>query len=348
MNRRLQLACWFLGLTLLAAANLGCGSSGVQPRFPHSTHLRSGSLTCTNCHAVTESTAVGKLHQPGYDICRRCHSASVGPGEKYSFDLSRTLSADPDYDHVIYSHKDHHPRTKGQCVRCHHVGTEADANPQALLPSMADCLTCHQGEYDRVHCTGCHTPARLAKLRPVTDVSHGTNYVRQHAADAARKPRLCQACHSEHFCTDCHDTGTGVRVELRRLDDIKGEYVHRADFVSRHSIEARARPSACVRCHQPSSCDSCHVRNRVSANSHGAASPHPAGWTGRDASNPNYHGRAARRQIIECAACHDQGPATNCIACHKVGASGGNPHPSGWRTNLSPRDTEMCQYCHSR
>jgi hypothetical protein len=339
----------WVAIVLLALVNLGCGATAAQQRFPHTPHLKSGALTCPNCHAVSEATAVGTLHQPGFDICRRCHSANVGPGEKYSFDLTRTRSMDPNYDHVVYSHQTHLPRNKGQCVRCHHIGPESDKNSAIMLPAMADCLgSCHQADYDRLHCLKCHTQANLSKLRPTTDVSHGNNYVRSHSSDAARKPRLCQACHAESFCADCHDTGTGVKVELRKLDDVKGEYGHRADYVSRHAIEARSRPAACVRCHQPSSCDSCHVRNRVSANGVGSSTPHPSGWMSGDRSTANFHGRAARRQIIECAACHDQGPATNCIRCHKVGAGGGNPHPAGWKSNLSQRNSEMCQFCHTQ
>ncbi|MBI5533437.1 MAG: hypothetical protein HY898_12025 [Deltaproteobacteria bacterium] len=350
MSRHNGLVTLFLTALLLALVSFGCAAGGAQPRFPHTAHLKSGALTCTHCHAVAESTAVGSLHHPGYDLCKRCHSENVGPGLKYSFDPSHITSTNPDYDHVIFSHKGHLPRISGQCVRCHHVGPESESNPAILLPAMADCLQgCHQADYDRLRCTACHTPAKLAQLRPVTDVPHGKNYVRGHSADATRKQRLCQACHSESFCSDCHDTSIGLRVEQRRLDDIKGEYGHRADFVSRHAIEARSRPAACVRCHQPSSCDSCHVRNHVSANGKDASSPHrdKPGWL-RDSGSADFHGRAARRQIIECAACHDQGPATNCIGCHKSGAIGGNPHPAGWHSNLSPSNTEMCQYCHTR
>jgi hypothetical protein len=86
----------------------------------------------------------------------------------------------------------------------------------------------------------------------------------------------------------------------------------------------------------------------VSGNAIGSTSSHPVGWIGSDPSNPNFHGRAARRRIIECASCHDQGPATNCIRCHRVGQYGGSPHPPGWHSSQSRESTEMCQFCHSR
>jgi hypothetical protein len=48
---------------------------------------------------------------------------------------------------------------------------------------------------------------------------------------------------------------------------------------------------------------------------------------------------------VSCASCHEAGPATNCIGCHRVGAHGGNPHPSGWQSTRGA-DAEMCGYCH--
>lgn len=348
MSARFRILASCVTIAVLSVL-IGCSGTGQPARFPHAPHLRSGAVTCTNCHAVSESKAVGQLHEPGYDICRKCHNQNVGPGTKYAYDLSSTVSASADFDHVLFSHQGHTPRTQGQCVRCHRAGAESDRKPSLLLPAMADCLRgCHQPQYDKLQCTKCHPASQLSKLRPETDVAHGQNYVRKHSADAARKPQLCKTCHSEQFCTDCHDPSTGLRVELRRLDDVNGEYTHRADFVSRHAIEARSRPTACVRCHTPSSCDTCHLRNHVSGNGADAVSPHPAQWSAGDPGNPNFHGRAARRQIIECASCHDQGPATNCIRCHRVGGFGGNPHPSGWRSNQDPQSAEMCQFCHSR
>jgi hypothetical protein len=335
----------------IAMAVAGCSPAPAPPpRFPHKTHIDTNSVTCRSCHApILERTQTGEPNSPDYAICRRCHQTNVGPGAKYAYDIRSTRSASPQVEHVIFSHKAHLERSRGQCVRCHRVGAESDARPAMLLPAMADCLTgCHQNDYDRLSCTRCHTSGQLARLRPVTDVPHGDSYVRRHGADAARASRLCQTCHAESFCADCHDTATGVKVELRRLDDIRREYGHRADFVTRHAIEARSSPSSCMRCHQPSSCDSCHVRNRVSGNARDAVSHHPAGWVGNDTHNPSFHGRAARRQILECAACHDQGPATNCIRCHRVGAYGGNPHPPGWRSTQRPEQGEMCQFCHAR
>jgi hypothetical protein len=129
------------------------------------------------------------------------------------------------------------------------------------------------------------------------------------------------------------------------LDEPERPLIHRGDFVVRHAIEARSSPGECTSCHAPSFCDSCHLERGISGNRAGALNPHPIGWIGPDVDGPDFHGRAARRDILPCAGCHEAGPATNCIRCHKVGGPGGNPHPNGWTSLRSP-NSQMCNYCH--
>jgi hypothetical protein len=127
------------------------------------------------------------------------------------------------------------------------------------------------------------------------------------------------------------------------------ELVHRGDFLTRHPIEAKTDPNKCLKCHSISQCQSCHEDRRVSAGVKDKAGalvspdPHPKGW-GTQVSSPDFHGRAARRDVVACASCHDQGRASICVTCHKVGGFGGNPHPKGWSAWKS--DGAMCRYCH--
>ena len=341
--RTLLLLTW-LTLGGLAA----CATMAPAPRFPHKTHLLSEGTNCLTCHkGVLEATTSGAANLPGYPVCARCHGDQAGPQKKYRFDPAVTFAASPERRRIVFSHQAHAERTRGQCVRCHR-DVQVDVPTPGILPSMQACLEgCHQRDYDMLVCTRCHRAEDLPHLRPVTDIPHGVDYVPRHMTDAARSPRLCSTCHQTSWCTSCHDTSTGLRADIQRLDDVNRDYSHRGDFITRHPIEARQNPTRCMRCHQPSSCDSCHVRNHVSGNVAGGVSPHPLGWVG-DASGADFHGRVARRRIVECAACHDQGPATNCIRCHKVGAYGGNPHPSGWGDDQSRARTDMCQYCHAR
>lgn len=333
-----------------AAAAVHCTPAPKMPeaeRFPHRTHLTRTNVDCYTCHAdIRTSEAVTGFESPGYEVCKKCHGQNVGPQTKYAFDASQTYSGRPSPRHVFFSHKGHRDATAGQCTRCHQ-GVEKDQPGPRILPDMATCLgTCHQDDYAEANCTLCHSATDLTRLRPETDVAHGVDYVPRHQTDAARARNLCMACHEEQHCTSCHDTSAGLRAELRNLDDVHGTYRHEGDFVTRHAIEARTDASSCVRCHEPSSCDTCHVENGVSGNRFGAATPHPAGWVGSP-DGADFHGRVARRRVVECASCHEQGPATNCVRCHKVGAYGGNPHPSGWRSGRSKTNTETCVYCHT-
>ena len=74
-----------------------------------------------------------------------------------------------------------------------------------------------------------------------------------------------------------------------------------------------------------------------------AHNPHPPGWLVKG--NAQFHGTEAWRDAVSCAACHDQGAASNCVACHKSGASGGNPHPPGWHSGQA-KTSAGCANCH--
>ncbi len=335
-------------VTVLASA--GCATTPAQslPRFPHQTHLADVGANCLTCHrSVLSSTESGVANLPAYSVCARCHGQEAGPGAKFSYNAAATFAGAAGRNHIVFAHKNHMPRAKGQCVKCH-VDVQTDKPTAGILPNMASCLeSCHQRDYDTNACTRCHEAADLPKLRPVSDIPHGVDYVPRHATDATRAQRLCQTCHQDSWCTSCHENSGGLRADLQRLNDVQSEFSHRGDYITRHPIEASENASKCLKCHTVSSCDACHVRNHVSGNGIGGVNHHPPGWVG-DPGGETFHGRAARRHIVECASCHEQGPATNCIRCHKVGAYGGNPHPSGWKSSQSNSSAEMCQYCHAR
>ncbi|MFL5426132.1 MAG: hypothetical protein ACJ783_13945, partial [Myxococcales bacterium] len=87
--------------------------------------------------------------------------------------------------------------------------------------------------------------------------------------------------------------------------------------------------------------------SRVSA-ANSTVNPHPSGWA-IPGTGTAFHGDAARRDILNCASCHDQGAQSICVTCHRSGGPGGNPHPSGFlsRHNLSEAATDgRCAICH--
>ena len=333
---------------LVVACVLGACSERPTPRFPHRLHLtgldcgRPGQpqcLSCNSCHSVSERDRAHKLPQD--ELCKGCH-------QNDAHEVLPVLRVVPErpYGKIAFDHDQHLGMggIQGQCVPCHSGVVKAGA---ANLPPMSACLGCHehQTEWQRNECTPCHAQKDLERTPPQTFLRHDGSFFRHHGDVAAGQGPLCQTCHSEAQCQSCHDLTQNMMVETRRPEAIEADFVHRGDFMVRHAIEAQARPSTCASCHTPESCDACHVERGVSGNRLDARNPHPPGWVGTDVSSSSFHGRAARRDILLCAGCHDQGPATNCIRCHKVGAYGGNPHPGGWQSTQS-LDAQMCRYCH--
>jgi hypothetical protein len=233
---------------------------------------------------------------------------------------------------------------KGQSIDCH-AGVIEGSQSQQQFPPMAVCLQCHQTDFDQANCVPCHRQEQLTRLLPRTFMRHQGAWHRRHGLAAKGRQRICNQCHMESQCADCHEQNQSLPLEVRAPDAVEQEQVHRADYLTRHPLEARSRSTQCLKCHSPASCDGCHLRRGVSGANLNATNPHPIGWVGSDHAASEFHGRAARRGLATCAACHDQGPATNCIRCHRVGGHGGNPHPRGWNSTRSNSAT-ICRYCH--
>lgn len=339
---------WLLVFALALSALVASCSEPPAARFPHRLHLaelacnRPGApacLNCNSCHAVSQPSREYKLPSPG--MCSSCHQRDQ---KKVLATLGRAPerpSGDIRIDH------DRHlalPEIRGQCVKCHsgvvHPG-------ESTLPTMSRCFSCHEHEaqWQRAECAPCHTGADLRRLSPRTFLQHDASFMRRHGDVSAFERQLCQSCHTQKDCQTCHDVTQDLSAELRAPEKLEGAFVHRGDFLSRHAIDAKVAPSRCATCHSPDTCDSCHVARGVSGNATQPRSVHPPGWISNNVGFPSLHGAEARRDILACASCHEQGPATNCIRCHRVGGYGGNPHPKGWRSARSPSE-EMCRYCH--
>lgn len=339
---------WLLAGVIVVAGLLGIGCvERLRPGFPHRAHLvtewcgvpgKPDCPTCITCHGGIR--AAEKNAMPRNDDCARCHLDDTPRAMAAIQPLSQKRTP------IVFDHGQHLrlDEISGQCVPCHQ-GVASDGVRGGVFPDMASCTTCHTGALERGECAQCHRAPDMKKLVPETFLRHDLTFLRDHGMEAARHQNVCSQCHAERDCAACHDTLQTLGVADRFPTAIGRDLIHRADFVTRHAIDARSQPARCLRCHQVDECNSCHVARGVSASRFDALNPHPIGWVGPDAAAPSHHGRAARRDILSCATCHDRGPATNCIRCHSVGGPGGNPHPSGWRSTRSPSD-QMCRYCH--
>ena len=347
------LAC--AALTACKGAHPVSKQTMEEPRaalFPHSKH---DGFACTDCHAeIPAATKLGTAPLPTAAKCAECHepSASDAPGEAI-----RSLRPREVTEHQItFNHADHLSRIKGEnaCATCHTAERLPEPGPaRDRTPRMQVCTSCHYHaeEVSQARCQPCHVSLRRYPLKPVAALaafSHQGDFVRRHRDLAKNSAATCAQCHDQTYCANCHANATvPLRPEIRFPENVESNFIHRSDYVSRHQIEAAFDPASCRKCHGSFFCESCHREQNVARKSLSSnpRNPHPAGWVARD-----QHGRAARQDIVSCAGCHDQGAASICASCHRVGGIGGNPHPPGFTSqhNLSDvRSNAMCRICHT-
>jgi len=329
-----------VGLTACAGV-LGLTHTGPQP-FPHRKHALAG-VSCTTCHAGIDRDDGHSLHLPDDRTCIGCHQK---PHDTHPcLGCHAAPNALPELaearDHLVFDHASHFGPSRGDCVRCHIGVKEGD---ERMRPPMATCFLCHDHDAarDARKCDACHRNLEDGTTLPQSHLAHDGDWLREHGTRAASSGDLCQSCHRDKFCAECHGKTVAILPATARFDDPFAPTIHRAGFESRHALEARAEPGACATCHSSDRCASCHASLGVSGSDR--RSPHPPGWVGPTPAD-NAHGREARRDPTACASCHDGAGQALCVGCHKVGAIGGNPHPPGWSSRISP-SALPCRLCH--
>lgn len=332
-----------VGLTAACAGLLGIRPPGRRP-FEHREHVLQG-IHCNRCHAGAGAAGEeGPLHLPSAEDCRGCHDRPHDPrpcGGCHGLPGARAGVVET-REHLRFEHRSHMPRVRGDCVRCH---LDIERGADVLRPRMATCGSCHahRAELAANNCDACHVNLRSEGTAPDDHLIHGGDFLREHGRRAATDQSLCASCHAERFCVGCHGVTTPALPERLAFDDPMRAGVHRAGFRARHAEEARGDPGLCTTCHAPKVCSDCHAREKVAARS-GGRSPHPSGWLGLPGQH-NDHGRAAWREPELCAVCHGGAGEALCVGCHKVGAIGGNPHATGFRSRRSKAD-RPCRLCH--
>ena len=355
MNPRLPIVLAFAVLAAACGAKVASEAPEKQDppfTFPHSTHV-DADVACKNCHPMEKATKLeqGVRHvqipaSPSKNkVCSDCHDTDPKP--------SLPKRARP--FRVTFDHATHLPRVNGDCKRCHKEQTEAgDKAPKAL--EMATCTGCHkhQQDYAESRCMPCHVD--LKGYKPETAFKHEGDWLARHGQSARPSAESCAACHDQTFCAECHSPQTVAgRPSVLFPERVDRSYIHRGDYVSRHMIEEGANPASCRKCHGSAFCDACHQANNVSASLPSPRDPHPAGWaTPATPGELPPHAHAAKRDIVSCAGCHDQGASATCIGCHRVGgiADTGDPngpHPTSFITKHRGEDktkNSMCAACH--
>lgn len=320
-------------------------------RVPHATHA-GAKLECISCHdEIYDAKDLERRVLPDESKCLECHRAEKQQGKcsMCHTDVRRAAPWEPRAATLRMSHAGHIERVKEKCEVCH-TTLPNPLRPANAAPPMAACLSCHEHkrDYEQGRCQLCHVDLAHFREKPETMFSHQGDFVRQHGASARSAGQSCATCHEQTFCADCHAASTvAARVEVKLPERVDASFIHRNDFLGRHSLEAAGDPASCRRCHGSSFCENCHVQQRLSSAAATPRDPHPLGWS--FPGSPQFHGTEARRDITQCAGCHDQGARSICVDCHKVGGVGGNPHPPGWSARHGRGEIAhngMCLTCH--
>ena len=336
-----------LTAALLAAA--GCASKAGKPEpaespkytIPHSTHVDAG-LSCVTCHApIAQAKAIGpRVHVelPAGDAakpCLDCHDKVPAAPPPRRVEVT-----------ITFSHADHLPYVKGDCRKCHVALVEA-GDAKAPVPPMSACTSCHNHakDYAQARCQPCHVDLKRYPLKPVADFKHEGDFLISHGLAAKTSAATCAACHDQTSCAECHAATTRpLKPDVEWPERVDAKFIHRGDYVSRHTIDASANPASCRRCHGSAFCDACHLEQGISQRAPAASgrTPHPLGWAAG-----SIHGPAARQNIVGCAGCHDQGARTTCVTCHR----NVDPHPPGWGSRHNKTTdvakNSMCRICHT-
>ena len=348
-------------------------------RFSHSLHLGQLQADCEDCHSKIASSASSLDNNlPREESCRSCHeidrkdyAKNNGPGRapgncaachlRFDEQVGRVERVRLPIPNLKFSHQAHLQR-KAQCQDCHGdlVRENVGLATRAQLPTMQDCVSCHDGKKASDACISCHISqagaivktefAGLGSLQPsgvLRGAAHDLNFRQSHKYAAQNDQDFCASFHKKKFCVDCHNGVT------KPMD------FHAGDYISMHSIDARRNSSDCSSCHRIQTfCQGCHSRMGVAADRKlldGMPLPgsyHPPGWVGSGLAgrSPNDHSFEAQRNIKQCASCHRE---SFCTKCHSNQASSLriNPHPRDWRGSrrceaLRKRNYRMCLRCH--
>jgi hypothetical protein len=363
----------------------------ITIRFNHKKHVAELGLSCTTCHTQARTSRkasesmlpkptrcdachgsdhrdLGAVAPDPTDLIGQCGFCHLGWRPEHGNRVERMLFPAPN---LRFDHARHLARNIG-CQRCHGAVENLELATRDQLPRMNGCFGCHQmpvaarGEA-RGECTTCHlteprggtlkTSFASGELRPprwLHDADHGPDWIERHKRVAAADSQFCASCHTESYCTDCHDG----RVNPRK--------VHPNDWISMHPIAARQGNPTCTSCHQQQSfCIGCHQRAGVTLTGpyqnferRGRFHPPRSEWT-EQPRGASHHAWEAERNINACVSCHVE---RDCAICHATAARGGrgslesgslgqgsNPHPGDFLGRCATalrKNARPCLFCH--
>lgn len=346
---------YYLGLVLLIAVVTGLAmkngyaSPGEEDRsklikFSHRFHIEDLEVECADCHgsAWTSSASSDKLLSNHSD-CSLCHEQEIEEDCLFCHTTDEYAPFKNPVRELTFSHAEHVVQ-EIECIDCHKGLETVDFAAPANLPDMNACVTCHESEQQSLLCESCHTDfvSRIPKNHWVA------NFKKEHKQTArlATFDAQCASCHAADQCQDCHDGAflntfgrggdplTPVSPRSATRDDPNQmvlQKVHDLNYRFTHGIDAKARMTDCFSCHSEEAfCSDCHAEGNILQSSIKPDWHNGPGFVTIGAgTGGGRHAGFARRDIENCAACHDvQGSDPTCIICHvdPDGFRGTNPN----------------------
>lgn len=291
VSRPLFLLVWVFvtSLTFLVPGVLASAAeSGLK--FPHDVHLESG-LECDLCHEAAATSQSGSdVLLPQKETCAGCHDvedmATCGTCHIQADEPSGygpRAAVAQNFPHAL------HLNQKMECAACHLSESKLDP----MLPDKASCRTCHATASQQSDCRLCH-----AAGEELVPVSHGAQFLQQHAIEASWNQARCAVCHTQTDCQECHG-GDNVRPRS-----------HPLNYSFDHALDARSKELTCYACHKSDYCSACHMARRILPSDHSRADWVLPTGGGR-------HAEEGRFDMESCTACHDTGSsAPTCERCH--------------------------------
>jgi hypothetical protein len=336
-SRLLVLAAALTALLIGRAAWVYGGAAG--PAFSHKMHLDRGTA-CLDCHQDTLTDHGRARVLPQMASCGKCHDIK-DHCEKCHVDPKTKRPWTPVNRRDIFLHSEHQP-SLANCQTCHVA--DLDKKPYVAGGHRA-CGACHEENIKGLQCAKCHYSMADAGLSVWNQFRHTDNFLREHPDYARRGARTCAQCHREAYCLDCHSKKAGLKVELKFPEAVTRNFIHRGDYLTLHALEAKTDSAGCVQCHSLKECAACHRKDGVISSNSKYFFGHPAGFMTKGSAN--FHGDAARRDIVGCATCHHGRGPGYCVDCHNP-STGVQTHPNGWQSRVRGMNIhdKMCWTCH--
>lgn len=357
-------------------------------KFSHKFHIDDIGADCVTCHLdIHNSTKSSDNNLAHKESCLECHDGDTAREEceVCHYDPDEAVNFPNPVREVVFNHQNHIPliREEESCGTCHSGLEKTDYATAANMPKIENCVTCHNNKEAQQYCESCHTA--LPSLRPI---SHIKTWIYRHDEAVRSTSEDCSMCHSFNYCQECHDGAIFLGIDAAVSDKITPYATqnwgihnlvltrnHDLNYRYTHALEAKSKIENCQLCHENETfCVSCHEE----AIGGGTGKPQwhgGANWGaiafGRG-SGGGRHAQMAKRDISNCASCHDaNGEDPTCLLCHMDRIPGRNndlkTHTNNlykgvkgpWHgdrsylcftchVNAEPRNPiSFCGYCHS-